>query len=206
MGTMHLALLSLLASPSPRCSASWPVWTRLWSRLLKTVESPQLQSIQIVDISFVAQRQFPMVQTSQLATEVPQLPFVFRWSMLLLCKSCLPYPLLRTGAQGSDSAENCRGSAVAVHQLRRQFPAVVQRLISMVLVTMEIPQLQFTDKVIDLGCACPANSGVAVRTVEIPQLRLVVFFRQCRRHPCRGADADSHGPLYHKDSPAAVHC
>ena len=29
LGTMHLALCSLLASPSPRCSASWPVWTRL---------------------------------------------------------------------------------------------------------------------------------------------------------------------------------
>ena len=42
----------------PRCSASWPVWTRftvmlrcLWFRLQKTVESPQLQSIMVVDIS-----------------------------------------------------------------------------------------------------------------------------------------------------------
>ena len=25
---MHLAICSLLASPGPRCSASWPVWTR----------------------------------------------------------------------------------------------------------------------------------------------------------------------------------
>ena len=76
-------------------------------------------SIQVVDISFVAQRQFPMVQTSQLTTEVPQLPFVFSWSMPLLCRSCLPYPLLSTtGAQGSHSAENRRGPAVAVHQVR----------------------------------------------------------------------------------------
>ena len=29
----------------------------------ETVDSPQLQSIQVLDISFVAQRQFPMVQT-----------------------------------------------------------------------------------------------------------------------------------------------
>ena len=66
--TMHLALCSLLASPG--CSASWPVCTRRtvttwcpWSKMLKTVESPQLQSIQVADISFVAQRQFLMVQT-----------------------------------------------------------------------------------------------------------------------------------------------
>ena len=26
--TMHLALCSLLASPGPRCAASWPIWTR----------------------------------------------------------------------------------------------------------------------------------------------------------------------------------
>ena len=36
----------------------------------ETVESPQLQSIQDVDISFVAQRQFSMVRTSQLTTPV----------------------------------------------------------------------------------------------------------------------------------------
>ena len=110
----------------------------------ETVESPQLQSIQVVDISFVAQRQFPMVQTSQLNTEVHQLPFVFRRSMPLLCRSCLPYLLLSTtGAQGSDSAENRRGPAVAVHQVRRQFPVVAQKLIPMVLVTIGIPLLQY---------------------------------------------------------------
>ena len=65
-------------------------------RLQQTADSPQLQSIQVVDISFVAQRQFPMVQTSPLTSEAPQLPFVFRWSMALLCRSCLPYLLLST--------------------------------------------------------------------------------------------------------------
>ena len=111
----------------PKCSASWLVWTRLtvttwcpWSRLQKTADYPQLQS--------VAQRQFPMVQTSQLTTEVPQLPFVFGSSMPLLCRSCLPYLLLSTtGAQGSDSAEHRRGPAVAVHQFRR-FPVVMHPL------------------------------------------------------------------------------
>ena len=40
-------------------------------------------------------------------------------------------------------------SSAAVHQVRRQIPVVVQRLIPMVLVTMGIAQLQFIDKVID---------------------------------------------------------
>ena len=34
------------------------------------------------------QRQIPMVQTVQLTTEIPQMPFVFRWSMPLLCRFC----------------------------------------------------------------------------------------------------------------------
>ena len=38
----------------------------------------------------------------------------------------------------------CRTPAVAVHQVRRQFPVVVQKLIPMVLVTMGIPQLQYS--------------------------------------------------------------
>ena len=42
----------------------------------ETVDSPQLQSIQVVDISFVAQRQFPMVQTIQQTIEL-SLSFVF---------------------------------------------------------------------------------------------------------------------------------
>ena len=39
-----------------------------------------------------------------------------------------------------------------------------------------------------------------------PTVQLVVFvLGQGRRHPCRGADAVSHGPFYHRDSPFAVH-
>ena len=37
----------------------------------ETVDSPQLQSVLVVDISFVAQRQFPMVLTFQLIIEIP---------------------------------------------------------------------------------------------------------------------------------------
>ena len=47
---------------------------------------PQLSFIGVA--SFVPQRQIPMVQTVQLTTEIPQMPFVFRWSMPLLCRFC----------------------------------------------------------------------------------------------------------------------
>ena len=40
-------------------------------------------------------------------------------------------------------------SLAGVHQVRRQIPVVVQRLIPMILVTMGIPQLQFIEKVFD---------------------------------------------------------
>ena len=45
-------------------------------------------SSSVVDILFVPQRQIPMVQTVQQTAEIPQMPFVFRWSMPLLCRSC----------------------------------------------------------------------------------------------------------------------
>ena len=127
-----------------------------------------------VDIPFVVQRQIPMVQTSLQTTEIPQLPFVFRCSMSLLC---LPFPLLSTtGVSGLDFAVYSGGPAVAVDQGRRQFPVVVQRPIPMVLMTMEIPQLQFIDTVIDVCCAGPANSGATVR-------------RHSRSHSCSSSSS-----------------
>ena len=45
-------------------------------------------SSSVVDTLLVPQRQIPMVQTVQQTTEIPQMPFVFRWSMPLLCRSC----------------------------------------------------------------------------------------------------------------------
>ena len=50
-------------------------------RLQITAESPQLQSVQVVDILFVPQRQIPMVQAIRQTTVIPQLLFDFRWSM-----------------------------------------------------------------------------------------------------------------------------
>ena len=74
----------------------------------------------------------------------------------------------------------------------------------MVLVTMGISQLQFIDKVIDVGSAGRAHSLVAVR-------------RQSRSHSCNSSSsldnvvdipvvAQMQIPLvYHRDSPVAVH-
>ena len=53
-----------------------------------TVVRPQLLFIGGRLPSFVPQRQIPMVQSVQQTTEIPQMPFVFRWSMPLLCRSC----------------------------------------------------------------------------------------------------------------------
>ena len=50
---------------------------------------------------------------------------------------------------------------------------MVQKLIPMVLVTMGIPQLQVD---VPVGRLCRFFVAVCVKTVEIPQLRLVVFF------------------------------
>ena len=47
----------------------WRTWC-LWFRLPKTVDFPQLQSIKVVDISFVVHRPIPMVL---LTIETPQL-------------------------------------------------------------------------------------------------------------------------------------
>ena len=63
-------------------------------------------------------------------------------------------------------------------QVRRQFPVVAQRLIPMVLVTMEIPQLLFIDKV-DVVCwAGPAVRAQLWETVEIPHLQPVFSLDQ----------------------------
>ena len=63
----------------------------------------------------VLQRPVPVVLPVRKTIETPQLQCVAWWSMPLLCRSCLPCPLLcTTGALGSDSAEFRGGAAVAV--------------------------------------------------------------------------------------------
>ena len=75
--TLHLALFSLLASPSPGCSAGMDQKDRYDTvpmvQTAETVDSPQLQSFQVVDTSFMAQRQFLMVQTVRRTIDIEQL-------------------------------------------------------------------------------------------------------------------------------------
>ena len=119
----------------------------------ETVESPQLQSIQVVDISFFAKRQFSMVQTSQLTTVVPQLPFVSRWSMSLLCWSCrFTSPLWRRGRFHVQTVRRtifsrkehggrcpcCAGRVCHTRCCQRQV-----RKARTLQKTVEVPQLQF---------------------------------------------------------------
>ena len=45
---------------------------------------------------------------------------------------------------------------------------------------------------------CPTTGAWGLteqKTVEVPQLQLVDLFEPGRRHLCRGAEADSHGPV-----------
>ena len=73
-----------------------------------------------------------------------------------------------TGAHGSDSAENCGGAAVAAR--RFDISVVVQRQIPMVLFrTIEILQLQYTDKVIDVPVVPVQFPSAGVeKTAELP--------------------------------------
>ena len=75
---MHLAICSLLASPGPRCSASWPIWTRrtvavafTWLVLLVTMHLA-LCSLPWFAGSFLD----PMVQKVQNPVEFTQVQFL----------------------------------------------------------------------------------------------------------------------------------
>ena len=117
--TVHLALCSLIGRPmmfnitaamDPKDSCDMvPTF-----RLQKTAESPQLQSVQVVDISFVPKWQIPMVQAIQQTTEIPLLLFDFRWSMPLSCRFISP-SRRRGFSHGPDCPSDHRCSPVAEH-------------------------------------------------------------------------------------------
>ena len=73
-------------------------------------------SLLVIDISFVPQRQIPMVQAFPQTTETPQLLFDFRWSMP--CCAFRAGSLPRRGAEvvsyGPDCSSDHRDFAVAV--------------------------------------------------------------------------------------------
>ena len=124
----------------------------LFLRWQKTAVFPQLQFITVVDI----------FQTIQLTIEI-SLSFVFggrcpclqvHFPVVVLRQ--IPWSRLSVGPFSSPLntvadvpvvqvvlAIPVVGPAVTVHQVRRQFPVVMQKLIPVVFVTMEIPQLQY---------------------------------------------------------------
>ena len=97
------------------------------SRLLN-LESPQLQSIQVVDISSVAQRQSLMVQTVRWTIDIPQL--CTRLSTFLLCRSSrFTSPSWRSGSfHGPICSSDHRHSPVAQHGGRCPCCVVLQVL------------------------------------------------------------------------------
>ena len=129
----------------------------------------------------------------------------FKWSMALLCRSCLPYLLLSTTSRNAKTLQNF----VEVPQLqfikvRRQFLVVEQKLIPMVLLNMGIPQLHYSHWWSMSLLAARVDSSLSLKTVEIPQLRLVVFSCLVIVIPVM-AQIQISVVSYHRDSPAAVH-
>ena len=132
-----------------------PWSTRLWifwkttSTLQKTAESPQLQFIDGRRHSLRYAEADPMVQLVWWTIEITQLQFVFGWLMSLYAS--------RAGSS----------SAVAVHQVRRQFPGRGAEADSH-------GPCDHGDSTVAVACW----AGLAVRaqlweTVEIPQLQPV---------------------------------
>ena len=63
-----LAIIAGMDQTDSYVARFWPTWCS-WSRLQQTVDFPQLQSIKVVDISFVVQRLILMVIDT---IEIPQ--------------------------------------------------------------------------------------------------------------------------------------
>ena len=65
--------------------------------------------VKVVDVPFVPQRQIPMVLLFSRPQRFPSCSTFVRWSMLLLCMSCLTCPLLcHTGALVQHRRKQCR--------------------------------------------------------------------------------------------------
>ena len=200
---------------SSRCS-SWrwfltcPLWRFdrclvRWCRKLWFSRSCTPSSL-AVDFPFALQRLNPMFQTVQQIIETPQLQYVARWSIpvwvvqILRCRrgedaraptvAVHPQVLCGSNCRKLWSFRSCSSSLVVDFSCRGaeadSHGLAVQQ-------TMVIPRLHFLDKVIDdfvcVSCrfsqvvcndsACGSDSCSSSRSSTIP---------------CRGAEADSHGP------------
>ena len=104
-----------------------------------------------------------------------------------------------TGAW-SDSADSRAGAAVPL-SLVVDIPVMVHRPIRMVFLvrkTIRDSPQYFSWWSMSLFC-------MSCRFLLLSVLRQSSSHKAARRHPYRCADADSHGPFYHRVSPAAVH-
>ena len=166
-------------------------------RLDTVVNAPILQVVQVF-IFVVALRLTPVVQTVQQTIETPQLQFVARWLMSLLrtfmCRKTAEIPQLQLIYKGLYIPVVAQWLSPMVQTVLRtnqiphyqgvqvvDIPVVTQRLIHMVSLTREIPQLRVDMWSMPLKCRSSTRPLCATTS---------------RRHPCRDAEAVSHGPVY----------
>ena len=119
----------IIEIPQLQFVARWSMSPLGTLKCRKTSEIPQLQFTKVVDVPVVTQRLIPMVQTVQQIIEIPQLQFVARWSMS---------PLRTLKCRKTSEIPQLQFTKVV------DIPVVTQRLIPMVLVTVEIPSCSWT--------------------------------------------------------------
>ena len=131
-------------------------------------------SSMVVDIPVFAQLLLPMVLPVQKTIETPQLQSV-RWSMPLLCRSC--HARCRSDRcswfRHCRKLWRCRSCSSSIFFLYQvvDISVVVQRQFPMVLFrTIEILQLQYTDKVIDVPVVPVLFPSAGVeKTAKLPR-------------------------------------
>ena len=127
-----------------------------------------------VDVSVMMQRQFPI-------STVPQIQFIDSGWLFLLCVQRRVPTVQNCAADRRDSSGAALGPVLDMPVVQRgaQFVCQGRRhrrrgedTDSYIQKNMEILQLQYIDKVIDIWFAGPAVFGAVVEeTVELPQLR-----------------------------------
>ena len=153
-----------------------------------------MQSIKVVDISFVVQKLIPVVlatkKTPQLCVDtVVDAPLQVVQIFPVVVQRRIPVVQTTRRTTGITQFFFDKAIDATVAQVVQIFPVVVQMPIPMVQTvrrTMEIPQFVF-DKMID---------------IPVVQVR-AGFSRTGRQHPCREAEVTSHGLSDHRDSPVS---
>ena len=116
----------------------------LWFRLQKTVESPQLQSIMVVDVSCRGAESDSHCLAVQQTIIIPVLQFLDKVIDGPVFRVVLGFPRSFTCPLCATKGALLR-SAAAVHQQGCPHPVVAQSLIPMAWQTIEIPLLPYGD-------------------------------------------------------------